>query len=1453
MRKKILPLVLTFALALSPVSEAFASAELSPDPVSSESEESMSEEISADEAVTQILEESFAEPTENTEIETPEVVSETKDEFSSESFIFRKSGEGEAALTGLTGAGRELTVPKEVAFDEETLLVTSIEEGALSGEGIEKIKLPAAIRDFGAQELPSLAAVETAEDSEVYTAVDGVLFKKDEEGKSTLVLYPSAKEGKDYVIPEETAAVSEHAFSKTANLDTIVIGTDLEKVEAGAFSNMKENARIAFLREDAEIDLEKGAFTFSENAGSVLYFVNADVLGGILEKSPEFAEVEKKEESDGDSVDESVDEYVEESLNAAELVGEAAAEESLDESAEESPAEESLDESAEESAAESEVESLDESAEESIAESVEETVNETVSEAPAFTFNADGIPEDILALIETEELEVEETPEMVAAGKDAKITRGYYEIVNGFRTNRLMSAENGSVKTADIGAPIGSTYEIVPLGGEKYAFINFETGNAATLQRTPPANYVYINDAAYTGAETQKWYIRTLDAEAGTVEIIPVLDDKMRLEIKNALSAIGTPLMLYTANGTGAQSWKIRKVENVTVSLTDGIYTIATCKNKNVVVETANGSMSSSANIQLGNNSNGRYQQFKLISLGYGNYYKLENLRSHMVWDVAGGRTYSGANIQQYAWNGTGAQIFKVIETVENGEKLYQFIGKASGLAVDYAGAMAKAGTNVRLYTPNGSEGQKWILTKQADETVLGTDAKISSGYYKIYSPLSSSFAVGIISATAQDGLSAVMCSADQMDGSVFQITPTSGGRYKIVVAGTGKVLTFVGDYADNLIDIVQRSANGKSNQEWYIRKKSASDTNYVFVSADNPRVVMDLSGGLANNGRNVRFYNSNGTPAQTWRLEKVADPNSHVLPNGVYSIANMNKTSMVMAVSGSSTSNGGNIVISSKSGTAPNQLFRVEAYGSSGNEYKITNLWSGLSLDVAGGRKASGANLQQYSWNNSTAQRFKIIQVRGGSNPVYKIIGTGSGNAIDVASGKTNEGTNVQMYAYNGSGAQLWQFNKVSVVNTVVTGTFVNFVSKVNSGYKIGWQVNGTGVTAQKDKKSVSQAFRIETVSSGVYRVYNPGSGKYLTADGTGVKFADWGNTSSQKWKFQGTGDSDYSFYIVNAANGKYLTTVNNMYDGSGAWLSDASATNNRKFVIKPAVIQSGWVEINGQWRYYKSDGTFPVDTFYENGKYYFNSQGYAGTGWARYGGFYYYYKGKDGREMSDARPYLSALFGTKTSWNGYNCPNCSYHLSVDTAYPCQITVYTTYPGTSGWNLPVMSFLCSPGTTQSNGMSSTIYGDRRVGDKSRWQELMGPSYGQYATVIETYTYVAGSDGQIIDWTNTGQYIHSVACGQPNEENLDPGTYNLLGTRQSHGCVRVPVRYAYWIYSFTERNQGIGVGENLVRPLNTLKLPRAVTAVDPTDPKYTGNWGYLDNQNYQFWQGQYLN
>ena len=247
--------------------------------------------------------------------------------------------------------------------------------------------------------------------------------------------------------------------------------------------------------------------------------------------------------------------------------------------------------------------------------------------------------------------------------------------------------------------------------------------------------------------------------------------------------------------------------------------------------------------------------------------------------------------------------------------------------------------------------------------------------------------------------------------------------------------------------------------------------------------------------------------------------------------------------------------------------------------------------------------------------------------------------------------------------------------------------------------------------------------------------------------------------------------------------------------------------------------------------------NSFLENGKYYVDGEGYAYTGWKKYGSYYYYYKGKDGQERTDARPYLTALFGA-TSKGGQTCPNTGYRLTVENATPCVVTVYTKYPGTGDWNLPVFCFLCSPGTL---GRYQTDYGNRLTRTKYRWKDLMGPSYGQYATELLAYTYPAGSNGSYMEWTNNGEYFHSVACGSPNDHNLNPDVYNLLGTRQSHGCVRLCVRYAYWLYTFCDSGTSCHVGEHLARPMNIIPQPMAWDVVDPTDPAYTNNYGYTDN------------
>ena len=96
---------------------------------------------------------------------------------------------------------------------------------------------------------------------------------------------------------------------------------------------------------------------------------------------------------------------------------------------------------------------------------------------------------------------------------------------------------------------------------------------------------------------------------------------------------------------------------------------------------------------------------------------------SNTVLDVYGGSYSSGANVQVYTKNGTGAQKWEI---KRNSDGTYTILNAQSGLALDVKNGSAQAGANVQQYTPNGSNAQKWRITYE-------------NGGYKITSALSSS------------------------------------------------------------------------------------------------------------------------------------------------------------------------------------------------------------------------------------------------------------------------------------------------------------------------------------------------------------------------------------------------------------------------------------------------------------------------------------------------------------------------------------------------------------------------------------------------------------------------------------------------------------------------------------------------------------------------------------------
>ena len=98
-------------------------------------------------------------------------------------------------------------------------------------------------------------------------------------------------------------------------------------------------------------------------------------------------------------------------------------------------------------------------------------------------------------------------------------------------------------------------------------------------------------------------------------------------------------------------------------------------------------------------------QQFKITAVRDG-YYKIENKSSGKVLDIANASPASGANVQQYSWNNSDAQLWRFLDA-GNGK---YFIQSKLGTVLDLLNAVTTPGNNVQAYELNLTNAQKWVL-----------------------------------------------------------------------------------------------------------------------------------------------------------------------------------------------------------------------------------------------------------------------------------------------------------------------------------------------------------------------------------------------------------------------------------------------------------------------------------------------------------------------------------------------------------------------------------------------------------------------------------------------------------------------------------------------------------------------------------------------------------------------
>ncbi len=135
------------------------------------------------------------------------------------------------------------------------------------------------------------------------------------------------------------------------------------------------------------------------------------------------------------------------------------------------------------------------------------------------------------------------------------------------------------------------------------------------------------------------------------------------------------------------------------------------------------------------------------------------------------------------------------------------------------------------------------------------------------------------------------------------------------------------------------------------------------------------------------------------------------------------------------------------------------------------------------------------------------------------------------------------------------------------------------------------------------------------------------------------------------------------------------------------------------------------------------------------------------------------------------------------------------------------------GYTVVEKCFSCStgePGHTTRTG----LYSVRR---KYEWRLLVGDVYGQYSTGF------------------SGSYLfHSVPYASDDPSTLDMDEYRKLGQPASHGCVRLCVRDAKWIFENLEMGTQVNIvdayNETIGEPIPAASEDSRYDGWDPTDP-----------------------
>lgn len=322
-------------------------------------------------------------------------------------------------------------------------------------------------------------------------------------------------------------------------------------------------------------------------------------------------------------------------------------------------------------------------------------------------------------------------------------------------------------------------------------------------------------------------------------------------------------------------------------AINNGTYVIVPAHSTGCALDCRGASEGNGANIWIWGRNSRDAQLITVVNNSDGTSRLLFTLSGKSVDVAVVNALADGQNVQQWANSDSGAQKWLIEadgKTVTIGGATYNtYVLKcnSSNYVMDVTGGQTAQGTNIEIWTANGSDWQRWAFIPQNP---------VAPGTYMIRSAIDTNAVVDVTGGAA--GANVQLYGESGSNGQIWIVNEYENGVTVIENAGSGKVLNVYGNQSVAGANVQQWFNDGSSACKWYPEPAGQMMINGATVPTYHIRFmtgsgkVMDATGGQARPQTNIEIWDANGSAAQEWAFQPYSILDTSLpVPSGVQAI----------------------------------------------------------------------------------------------------------------------------------------------------------------------------------------------------------------------------------------------------------------------------------------------------------------------------------------------------------------------------------------------------------------------------------------------------------------------------------------------------------------------------------------------------------------------------------------